>query len=65
MSNSRFAAAAKGPGVGGTNTCGANKPVDRATVKATKGVFVCAERDLFKEDKITKAESQNTGMETR
>ena len=62
--NSRLAAAARGPGVGGISTCGAYNPVERATVSETKGVLVFSDRDLFNEFKITNAESQKTGIDT-
>ncbi len=65
FSKFKFAAAAKGPGVGGTKTWGANKPVDNATVSPTSGVFVCFERVLLSCDKMTKAASQNTGIDTK
>jgi len=54
--NSRFAAAARGPGVGGIRTCVAKRPVERAMVSAKRGIPDFCERRLFKEDKITNAE---------
>ena len=61
---SRLDAAAKGPGVGGIKTWGANNPVDKATVRPTNGVFVWLANVLFNRERITKAASQNTGIET-
>ena len=65
FSSSRFAAAAMGPGVGGTRTCGAKSPVYKATVRPTNWVLVCLDMVLFKLDKITKAASQKTGIDTK
>ena len=63
--SSRLAAAARGPGVGGIKTWGAKSPVDNATLSPTKDVLVFLERVLLIFDKITKAASQKTGIETK
>ena len=65
LSNFKLAAAAKGPGVGGTKTWGAKRPVESATVNPINGVFVLFDKVLFNWDKITNAASQNTGIETK
>ncbi len=58
------AAAANGPGVGGTKTCVVNKPVDRAIANTVSDMPVRLLKALFRVDRITNPESQNTGMET-
>ena len=65
FSNDKLDAAAKGPGVGGTKTWGANNPVDNATLSPTKEVLVFLDSVLLIFDKITKAASQKTGIETK
>ena len=65
FSRDKFEAAAKGPGVGGTKTWGAKSPVDKATLKPIKGVFVCLDKVLLTFDNITKAASQKTGIDTK
>ena len=65
FSRAKFDAAAKGPGVGGTRTWGAKRPVDNATLSPTNDVFVCLDNVLLIFDKITKAASQKTGIETK
>ena len=61
---SKLAAAASGPGVGGTRTWGANKPVESATVIDFFELLVNSDIFLFKDERIINAASQNTGMET-
>src|SRR5690625_653841 len=57
-------AAAIGPGVGGTNVCVAYKPVANAIETEATATFACLAIAFFKEDKITKPESQKTGILT-
>src|SRR5688500_3293304 len=55
-------AAANGPGVGGTSTCVVYKPVASAMLIAAYEVLVCFDKDRARFDRITKPESQKTGM---
>ena len=57
-------AAAIGPGVGGMNTCEVKRPAARPTVIATDDAAVLFTSALRIGFKITKPESQNTGIET-
>ena len=57
-------AAAMGPGVGGMNTWAMYRPQERHTVMATLEVPVRFTRALRMGFRMTKPESQNTGMET-
>ena len=62
---SRLAAAANGPGVGGTRTWVANKPVESATAIVFFEFLVNSDIFLLNEDRIINAASQNTGMEIK
>jgi len=57
-------AAAIGPGVGGINTCEIYKPNESPAVIATEEAAVLLTSALRMGFKMTKPESQNTGMET-
>ena len=57
-------AAAMGPGVGGMNTCEMYRPADRHTVSMTELAAVRLTMALRMGFRMTKPESQNTGMET-
>ena len=59
----RLDAAASGPGVGGTKTWGANRPVERATPRDFNGIFDFIEIDFMVFERIMKAASQKTGIE--
>lgn len=59
-----FLAAAIGPGVGGTSVCVAYKPVASATDMEATATFARLANAFLKLDKITKPESQKTGMDT-
>jgi hypothetical protein len=50
--------------VGGTRTCGANSPVERATVNVVLELLLNSDSFLFNVERITKAASQKTGIET-
>jgi len=60
----RFPAAASGPGVGGTKVCVAYRPVIRAMVIATSETLARTAMAFFRELRMTKPESQNTGTDT-
>ena len=60
----RVLAAAMGPGVGGMKQCATYRPMESATVEATEDLPVRCTRDLRMGFRMTKPESQNTGMET-
>ena len=57
-------AAATGPGVGGMNTCEANRPAARASIKGTGDVPDRRASDLPIGLTSTKPLSQNTGIDT-
>ena len=59
----RLLAAAIGPGVGGTNVCVADRPVDSAVAMTAIETPDFFDSDLFNADRMTKPESQNTGIE--
>ena len=56
-------AAASGPGVGGTKTWGAKRPVERATPRDFNGTLDFFEIDFMAFESIIKAASQKTGIE--
>ena len=58
FSNLRLDAAASGPGVGGTNTWGAKRLVERATPRDFNGIFDFSEIDFMVFERIMKAASQ-------
>ena len=58
------AAAARGPGVGGISTWGANRPVLKATVKALPLTFAFLDMLLVSGERRINAASQKTGMAT-
>ena len=60
----RRPAAAMGPGVGGMNTCEMYRPLESATVSMTLEAAVRCTMALRMGFKMTKPESQNTGIET-
>ena len=62
-SASKIAAAANGPGVGGTNTWAEYKPVAKAMANTRAGIPVFLLMALFKEESMMYPESQYTGME--
>ena len=57
-------AAAMGPGVGGMNTCEMYRPAERQTVSMTELTSVRLTMALRMGFRMTKPESQNTGIET-
>ena len=59
----RLLAAAMGPGVGGTNVCVAYNPVDSAVAMTAMETPDFFDNDLFRADRMTKPESQNTGID--
>lgn len=59
-----FPAAAIGPGVGGTSVCVAYKPFASATDMEATATFARLANAFLKLDKLTKPESQKTGMDT-
>lgn len=60
----RLAAAASGPGVGGTSTCVVYSPEDNANDSCAGLTDACVAIEGINLDRIIKPESQNTGMPT-
>ncbi len=61
----RIAAAAMGPGVGGTRQWVVIRPVDKAIAEPAREILAFFESALLRDERMTKPESAKTGMETR
>ena len=60
----RSPAAARGPGVGGTYTWVASRPAERLTARIARGILVFLWIAFTSGVRMTKAASENTGMDT-